>query len=394
MMAGTKLKNGSVYNYYRLNGSCSQQQLLQVLRQKSSIYFFLLVGIFVVVALFNRMGNLNSIVNTKVQEPKIKQLDDEILNQIQQLDNKLVSRMGFNNKVSLTDSPSVQQYDLAYNESFGFFDDITNDHWIRMKDKSQSNGIFLYPDNPGRMNKKNSLLMWLLNNADPTFTCPHIQRVGGKGDGPKWTCDPHRIIQTNTNTRKNDCLIYSIGSNGNYKFESGLIDIVRKEKGNINDTSCEIHVFDPSPDYGRTDDPTINNIHYHAIGLKSSKDNKSVDTTSSGLVFKSFPDIIKMLGHEERHIDIFKIDCEGCEFETYYDWLAADIGQVLVEIHTRYNKNKIAQFFFDMYTAGYEIFSKEANTHPGATKHGVYLYEYGFIKLHQSFHKKMNYNNN
>jgi hypothetical protein len=49
-------------------------------------------------------------------------------------------------------------------------------------------------------------------------------------DGHKWVCDPHRLAT------KDDCLVYSFGSNGNFYFEQHLHSVA---------PNCEIHVFDP-----------------------------------------------------------------------------------------------------------------------------------------------------
>jgi hypothetical protein len=71
-------------------------------------------------------------------------------------------------------------------------------------------------------------LVVFLNNLQPDFTCPHERRVGGHGDGPKWTCDLHRLAD------KADRVVYSIGSEGNYEWEDSLID-------EIGSKHCEIH---------------------------------------------------------------------------------------------------------------------------------------------------------
>jgi hypothetical protein len=90
-----------------------------------------------------------------------------------------------------------------------------------------------------------SIAYLLYFNVDPLFTCPHTRRIGGRGDGPK--CDPHRL------RRLNDCLVYSIGSAGNFMFEDGLNDIVRNKH-------CEIHVFDPEPRFAWPDDADTKNM--------------------------------------------------------------------------------------------------------------------------------------
>jgi Methyltransferase domain len=107
---------------------------------------------------------------------------------------------------------------------------------------------------------------WMTNNVDPFFSCPHVNRVGGRGDGPKWVCDPHRLVETN------DCLIYSIGSAGHYEFEDGMISVLKdNSKTPIDEnwkSNCEIHTFDPDPKYIREHDVLVNNIHLSSVGIE------------------------------------------------------------------------------------------------------------------------------
>jgi Methyltransferase domain len=93
--------------------------------------------------------------------------------------------------------------ELARIESLGFFDDIGLPTWKRLQKRARTEQVYNIPSNPNLGSKDPSF--WLLNNMDPFFTCPHEIRVGGRGDGPKWVCDPHRLVD------KEDCLIYSIG---------------------------------------------------------------------------------------------------------------------------------------------------------------------------------------
>ena len=65
-------------------------------------------------------------------------------------------------------------------------------------------------------------------------------------------------------------------------------------------------------------------VNYHKFGLG----------TDEG-TFKSLKTVVSMLGHNNRTIDIFKIDCEGCEWSTANHWFEADITlrQIQVELH-------------------------------------------------------------
>lgn len=280
----------------------------------------------------------------------------------------------FNNDVS----PSI--YELAKHESFGFFDNIDNGTWQLHKNRAQREPIYYKPSDPNKGADRKP--MWLLMNVDPMFTCPNLRRVGGRGDGPKWTCDPYRL------GFQEDCLIYSVGSKGIYRFEDGIRSALEQPPVHLAERdwfpNCEIHVFDPDPKYGRKDDPVNKNIHYHAWGLKSSYETFNHGSFPESFEFLSFPEIRQRLGHEHRRIDIFKIDCERCEYSTYKDWLdpSVDIRQVLIETHSILVPP--APFFDRFFDLGFVPFSKEANTHPNA-KPVLELFEWGWIRLHPDF---------
>jgi len=142
-----------------------------------------------------------------------------------------------------------------------------------------------------------------------------LRKIGGLGDGPKWICDVDRIgkvakLRQQQRTRNqvsssqgSECLVYSIGSNGDFKFENAIIDTL----GPI----CEVHIFDPG-NFAKAG-LAEKNIFYHQWGLNSSyypyKFKKEGDWE-----LLTFQETQKKLGHENRTIDIFKIDCEGCEW--------------------------------------------------------------------------------
>ena len=75
---------------------------------------------------------------------------------------------------------------------------------------------------------KQANVFWV-ENYDPEFTCQHERKVRPLGDGGKWVCDPHRID-------KDNYIVYSVGSCGDFTFEEAVLKDVSK--------SCEIHTFD------------------------------------------------------------------------------------------------------------------------------------------------------
>eukprot|EP00438_Fugacium_kawagutii_P017709 Skav207312 [mRNA] locus=scaffold2296:235436:237874:- [translate_table: standard] len=131
-----------------------------------------------------------------------------------------------------------------------------------------------------------------------------------------------------------------------------------------------IHTFDLNPWSSYTDKPMPFFINYHTerIGRPLSKD---------------LSEIVKDLRHSGRTIDIFKIDCEGCEWETYESWFdeSVDIRMVLVEVHKSSSVDAIHSFFKFLRSLGYVIYSKEPNTYSC----GGSCQEFSFIKLHSDF---------
>jgi hypothetical protein len=76
-----------------------------------------------------------------------------------------------------------KSYRLAFDQSYGFFDDINEYNWKLMQHRARTrinhkfNSPIKFYDEPAR---------WYMNNFEPDFTCPQERRVNGPGDGPKW----------------------------------------------------------------------------------------------------------------------------------------------------------------------------------------------------------------
>ena len=204
-------------------------------------------------------------------------------------------------------------------------------------------------------------------------------------------CDPHRLKRLSSirkeakklddHTAGNDyevekekgCLIYSIGSEGDFQFEAGMHEVLGEED------ACEIHTFDFGNYASKA--PKNMNIHYHQWGLKAS-DDKSPKSDE----YLSLAEIVKELGHENRTIDVFKIDCENCEWSTVKDWFGPDvpmIQQILVETHgvpIVLDRTPLS-FFNYILDAGYVMFHKEPNIQFAKGS----CIEFGFLKLHDDF---------
>ena len=92
-------------------------------------------------------------------------------------------------------------------------------------------------------------------------------------------------------------------------------------------------------------------------------------------------DIMSKLGHQNRTIDIFKIDCEGCEWESYEGWFeGASIRQIQVELHYITKAEALMRY---AYKNNFVIFHKEPNT---LGCKGVCI-EYAFLRLTEAFFK-------
>lgn len=173
---------------------------------------------------------------------------------------------------------------------------------------------------------------------EPTYFCNRAERIGMDGDGGKWICDIEEI-------QRSTCLVYSVGSNKDASFELEIANRL---------TGCEIHTFDHTigPWLER---PLIRNWTFHFFGL------------GIGKKLKTLSKIMKQLGHENRIIDIFKIDCENCEWDAFYPLVdecssgsvstIQYIKELNIELHGRPPYNLIQKFA----ECGFVLFYKEPN---------------------------------
>jgi hypothetical protein len=184
-------------------------------------------------------------------------------------------------------------------------------------------------------------------------------------------CDPHRIRQ------QESCLVYSVGSNNDFSFEAAVLQSIGSH--------CEIHTFDPD-DYSAG--AKANNVTYHQWGIGDED-----GVVGKGFLMKTLKTTMRELGHDDgRVIDIFKIDCEGCEIDSVLSWFDTNVTlrQILVEVHStaelpRSEVKRLVNFFKTMFLNNYVIFHKEPNIHFWRDSLKVRCVEFTFLKLGKAF---------
>ncbi len=264
---------------------------------------------------------------------------------------------------------SREDYKLAQNESHGFFKDIPSSVWRAKKERvrnqphhnDQELGI------RSKYTNRNSPSIWYEHNWQVNFDCSSEKKIGGTSEGSKWVCDPHRIMKSNK------CLVYSFGRGSphsrsfDFAFELDLL----KEVGGSE--SCEVHVFDHRLDgYGGFVPTGIITHHWSLEG--------EIDAPRARKGFMTLKEIVHHLGHEGRELEVMRIDCEGCEWHTYTEWLNSGVKprQLLVSFHGAPRNED--QVFEIMMQKDYVIFHREADT-----RYGGMWQQYGFLKLDASF---------
>lgn len=232
---------------------------------------------------------------------------------------------------------------LSSMDSSGFLQ-YTDEQWVRMRAVHRNQSL--------KQKGLESVIgsEFYQFNWEPTLSCAMEQRIGIMGDGGKWICDAYKVAEAE------ECNVISVGSNNDWSFEEAM---------HLLNPRCKIFTFDhtiiPSnvPPY----------VSFHGIGLGSNDTGKLLTLKSA----------LRLIGLEDKTIDIFKIDCEGCEKDIFREMLKPDLRQILIEIHgASWN---VHAFFEAMTSAGYVIFHKEANTY-GCRGDCI---EYGFIKLKIGF---------
>ena len=220
---------------------------------------------------------------------------------------------------TMATTTNTSDFDLASQQSNGFFYDISNKEWKQLQQIYLMHQNHRDPLRPllysthdpygqrmaSRDTWRASDQAWYQNNYEPNFSCRFEKRVGGQnmnGDGPKWVCDPHRLRKLAADRKAKDpnhpgCVVYSIGSQGDFNFELGM-------QQEVGAGVCEFHIFDPG-NYGPKVPKELERAHYHKWGLGKQV---FVDDPPLGQQYYGMRDTIKLLNHTNLDvIDIFKV---------------------------------------------------------------------------------------
>ena len=129
--------------------------------------------------------------------------------------------------------------------------------------------------------------------------CPDLRRVGSLGDGGKQVC------HTTSLQRLTQCVVISIGSNGEASFERAVHAL---------NPACEIHIYD------------------HTLTRRKRRRLPGFVTLYEEAFNATAAQLRRYAG---RTVQLLKMDCDGCEFDAVPLWLASGVctQQLLFELH-------------------------------------------------------------
>ncbi len=168
----------------------------------------------------------------------------------------------------------------------------------------------------------------------------YVRKIGKSADGSKWFCGP----VTSGLDQTEQCVIYSLGSRGEFDFEVNFKNIIADD--------CQIHTFDCT---GSWDPPktskgvNVTTVHRWCLG------NDEID--KEGKQFYTLSTIMKKLGHKD--LSYLKMDIEGWETAVYETMMMPENKKILPR-----------QISFEHHLYGLEI--------EGALQTWKKLYDFGY----------------
>jgi len=185
-------------------------------------------------------------------------------------------------------------------------------------------------------------------------SCANIERIGGKGDGSKLICS--------SDISTNHCVVYSLGSRLDFKFEQEI----------LSEFGCEIHIFDCTIGTPRTNQvPDGMTFYPWCVGGADEQKAISSDLGHQGETgqYYTLGTIMKRLGHTM--VDLLKMDIERHEFAVVQalEFESAPM-QIVFEthLHNAYGmwggpvqEREWMVLWERLYEMGYGVFTHEPN---------------------------------
>lgn len=137
--------------------------------------------------------------------------------------------------------------------------------------------------------------------ANSCVDCPlgALQRVGGDADGGKMVCLQGLLDQPG-------CIVYSLGSNGDFSFEKGVLQA----------TPCTVHTLDCTYNGSSLDSSTRHFYHKVCLGAETA----TYVEGGEQRVYWDYPTLLLRLGHTQQRVSLLKIDIEGFEYDLLSAW--------------------------------------------------------------------------
>ncbi|KAK0069662.1 methyltransferase-like protein 24, partial [Biomphalaria pfeifferi] len=158
-------------------------------------------------------------------------------------------------------------------------------------------------------------------NGPKRYECKQVKPMGN------W-----HICQDPPYTVSPPCLVYSFGINYDFSFDDAMVSL-----------GCEVHSFDPSMNMETHKRKNGNFSYFYKWGLSNVnadayEPRKDVYVKNvQSWKMRTLKSLIKELGHEERTIDVLKMDIEGYEWGVVDNLLETDVlkqvRQFLIEYH-------------------------------------------------------------
>lgn len=183
--------------------------------------------------------------------------------------------------------------------------------WIEWKERQLISTLEVlknYAVSGGKMKDDMIDLAYPTSSPLPCTTGEEIVRIGGRSDGNKLICG----VETMRSLK--NCVIYSLGSFNNFRFEK---DIIEK-------TGCRIHTYDctSNPPRGK-----LSGLTFHKVCLGDTNPlqkfmhpyskKKTHSFLENASLFERFHVLMEKNAHKEVHL--LKIDIEGGEYSVFAD---------------------------------------------------------------------------